>query len=59
MSEAKEPLVILQRWIGTHFFEVVTRAKGFALGRNDNDTHGFVGRDRVELALQLRQHCFR
>jgi hypothetical protein len=56
---SKKPLVILQRWISPHFFEVVTGAKSFAFSRDDNYTHGFVGRDRVERALQLREHRFR
>jgi hypothetical protein len=37
----------------------VTRAKSFAFSRKNNYTHGFVGNDRVELALQLHEHFFR
>ena len=45
--------------MGPHLFEVVTRAKSFALCSNDNYTRGFIGRDRAELALQPPQHCLR
>src|SRR5262249_16317703 len=56
---SKKPLVILQRWISPHFFEIVTRAKSFAFSRNDNYAYGFVGRNRVELPLHLRNHRLR
>jgi hypothetical protein len=56
---SEKPLVIFHRRIGPHFLEVVTCAKSFAFGSNHNYTHGFVGGDRVELALKLRKHRFR
>src|SRR4030095_16246602 len=50
---------MIQRWIGAHLFQIVPRAKGFALGRNDNYTKGFIVRDHLKLTLQLRKHPFR
>ena len=55
----KSLLVVIERWRRSHFLEVVPGAKRFAFGGQNDYPHRFIVGNRIELALQGREHRLR
>ena len=55
-AAVEQRAVVVERRLGAHLLQVVPGAERLAGGGEHDDARRFVGRDRVELRLQRRQH---